>query len=178
MSLSENLREQVRQRAGCACEFCGVSEIDVGGLLTVDHFQPRSKGGLDVLENLVYSCIRCNQHKQDYWTETDNASRLWNPRKELFSTHFVETDNGQLVALTQTGEFTLRRLRLNREPLVAQRLRRRQQIESARLLERTQDLLGLLVELNRQLANVSLEQQELLRVQRDLIKALLRKRNS
>jgi hypothetical protein len=26
MSLSSELREQVRQRARCACEFCGVSE--------------------------------------------------------------------------------------------------------------------------------------------------------
>jgi hypothetical protein len=39
----------------------------VGGLLTIDHFQPRSKGGTDALENLIYACINCNQHKQDYW---------------------------------------------------------------------------------------------------------------
>jgi hypothetical protein len=47
MSLSAELREQLRERAGFACEFCGVSETDVGGLLTADHFRPRSKGGSD-----------------------------------------------------------------------------------------------------------------------------------
>jgi hypothetical protein len=45
-------------------------------------------------------------------------------------------------------------------------------------LARTQDLVSLLVDLNRQLARVSLEQQELLRVQRDLIQVLLKKQDS
>ena len=53
MSLSATIREQVRRRSGCACEFCGVEETDVGGLLTIDHFKPRSKDGLDDLENLI-----------------------------------------------------------------------------------------------------------------------------
>lgn len=53
MSLTASIREQVRQRAQCACEFCGVNEIDVGGMLTIDHFQPRTKAGSDTLENLV-----------------------------------------------------------------------------------------------------------------------------
>jgi 5-methylcytosine-specific restriction endonuclease McrA len=67
MSISSEIREQVRRRANFACEFCGASETDVGGQLTIDHFQPKSKGGNDSLENLLYSCIRCNQYKQDYW---------------------------------------------------------------------------------------------------------------
>jgi 5-methylcytosine-specific restriction endonuclease McrA len=50
MSLTASIREQVRQRAQCACEFCGVTEIDVGGMLTIDHFQPRTKAGSDTLE--------------------------------------------------------------------------------------------------------------------------------
>jgi hypothetical protein len=43
MSLTASIREQVRQRAQCACEFCGITEIDAGGMLTIDHFQPRTK---------------------------------------------------------------------------------------------------------------------------------------
>jgi hypothetical protein len=175
MSLSASLREQVRQRAECACEFCSISEIDVGGLLTVDHFHPQSKGGSDALENLIYACINCNQYKQDYWPQNDDALRLWNPREALFLEHFVEAENGRLVALTVTGDFTLRRLRLNREQLIAYRLRRRERLEATRLLERSQELLAVLVELNRQLSGMSLEQQELLQVQRGLIKALLKR---
>ncbi len=112
MSLSADLCEQVRQRADCACEFCGVSEIDVGGLLTIDHFHPRSKGGAETLENLIYACIHCNQYKQDYWPRDDLAPRLWNPRESFGSRPFVESEDGRLIALTIVGEFTIRRLRL------------------------------------------------------------------
>lgn len=44
MTLSETLWQQVRQRAEGACEYCGVTETDSGGPLTVDHFQPQARG--------------------------------------------------------------------------------------------------------------------------------------
>ena len=47
---SDEIRQQVRQRADFTCEFCGISETDTGGELTVDHFQPFGKGGNDGLE--------------------------------------------------------------------------------------------------------------------------------
>ena len=99
MRLTASIREQVRQHAQCACEFCGVTEIDVGGMLTIDHFQPRTKAGSDTLENLIYACIACNQYKQDYWPRTEIAPILWNPRQESASQHFVEQEDGQLTAL-------------------------------------------------------------------------------
>jgi 5-methylcytosine-specific restriction endonuclease McrA len=57
--------EQVRQRAALSCEFCGVTEADTGGRLTVDHFQPTAKRGTDDPDNLIYCCFRCNQYKHD-----------------------------------------------------------------------------------------------------------------
>lgn len=66
MSIPEAVRLQVRQRANFACEFCGVTETDTGGELTVDHFCPQTKGGTDDPDNLLYSCHRCNQYKADY----------------------------------------------------------------------------------------------------------------
>jgi hypothetical protein len=53
MTVSNEMREQVRQRANFACEFCGVTETDTGGELTIDHFQPVRKGGDDSFENLL-----------------------------------------------------------------------------------------------------------------------------
>jgi len=47
MITNKALRAQIRQRAAFACEYCGVIETDTGGLLTIDHFQPSSKGGND-----------------------------------------------------------------------------------------------------------------------------------
>ncbi len=92
MSLSSQLREQVRQRAYCSCEFCGVLESDVGGLLTIDHFRPQSRGGADDLDNLVYACASCNQYKQGYWSDDSSASRLWNPRVDETTDHFIELE--------------------------------------------------------------------------------------
>ena len=107
MTVTAEIREQVRQRANFACEFCGVTETDVGGELTVDHFQPTAKGGNDSPENLFYCCARCNQYKGDYWPTHPGDLSLWNPRREPAAQHFIELDNGTLDDLTATGAFTL-----------------------------------------------------------------------
>jgi hypothetical protein len=82
MSINPMAREQVRRRAQLACEFCGIAEADVGSQLTIDHFQPRVKGGDDSLDNLIYCCAACNQYKRDYWPSCPDAQSLWNPRNE------------------------------------------------------------------------------------------------
>lgn len=140
MSLRAEDRALVRRRAEYACEFCGVHETDAGGELTIDHYQPKTKGGGDDLENLLYCCIRCNQHKQDYWPASSESPSLWNPRREAAGEHFLALDDGTLRPLTPTGNFTLNRLRLNRSPLVALRLRRRHDEQREQLLRRYQDL--------------------------------------
>ena len=171
--ISPDIREQVRQRANFACEFCGVSETDAGGQLTIDHFQPKSKGGDDSLDNLVYCCARCNQYKLDYWPEDPDDLPLWNPRHEPATEHFLELDDGTLLPLTETGGFTIRRLRLNRAPLVAYRLRKRREAEVARLLDRYRSLVQIVEQLMAQQVALMEEQQRLLEEQRRLLRLLL-----
>jgi 5-methylcytosine-specific restriction endonuclease McrA len=65
MTISDEIRNRVRQRADFVCEYCGVTETDTGGILTIDHFQPKSRGGSDDPDNLIYCCNRCNQYKLD-----------------------------------------------------------------------------------------------------------------
>jgi hypothetical protein len=173
MSLPEAIREQVRSRAICACEFCGVTEADTGGLLTMDHFRPSTQGGSDALDNLLYCCPRCNQYKADYWPADPAQPPLWNPRQTPASAHFIELDDGQLHSLSAVGAFTLRRLRLNRPPLVALRRRKRLQADEARLLARYRDLAEVLEHLNRQQAALLEEQHQLLEEQRALLRRLL-----
>ncbi len=177
MSLAASIREQVRQRAQCACEFCGITEIDTGGMLTIDHFQPRTKAGSDELENLIYACITCNQYKQDYWTRIETAPILWNPRQESASQHFVEQEDGQLTALTPTGIFTIKRLRLNRSQLIVARQRRQQRLQVERLLQRYQELTTLQAQINAQLTDLAMEQQVLLKEQRKWLRTLLNRIN-
>jgi len=167
------VREQVRQRANFACEFCGISETDTGGQLTIDHFQPKKKGGDDSLDNLLYCCVRCNQYKLDYWPTYPDDPSLWNPRREPASQHFLELDDGTLYPLTATGAFTLRRLRLNRPPLVAHRLRKRQQAEATHMLIRYGDLVRVIEQLLIQQSALVEEQRRLLEEQRRLLHLLL-----
>ncbi len=176
MSIDRQIRELVRQRAGFACEFCGITETDAGGELTIDHYHPSAKGGSDGPSNLVYCCSRCNLYKLDYYPSGPNDLSLWNPRLESFSDHFIELDNGMLHALTLVGEFTLIQVRLNRPPLVKYRQQKRQNQENLRNLERYKELVLLLEHLNNQLAELTQEQQRLLEEQQRLLKHFLDKK--
>jgi 5-methylcytosine-specific restriction endonuclease McrA len=46
------------QRDGEFCHYCGAR-----GVLVIDHFRPRSRGGTNRLDNLRLSCPRCNVAK-------------------------------------------------------------------------------------------------------------------
>src|SRR5262249_1807023 len=141
MTLPPERMEQVRQRAKCACEYCGVTEIDSADPLTVDHHQPRSQGGTDEPDNLLYCCYRCNLYKADYWPAQAGAPVLWNPRQEVMENHLLILADGKLHPISETGRFTLQRLRLNRPALIEYRLRSRIQREEAAVLQQYRDLL-------------------------------------
>lgn len=55
-----NNRELFR-RDHHTCLYCGRTMKPI--LLTRDHVQPLSKGGLDIWSNVVTACRRCNTHK-------------------------------------------------------------------------------------------------------------------
>ena len=148
-------------------------EQDSGGLLTIDHYHPTSKEGSDDLENLVYTCSRCNLYKQNYWPEKSDDLPLWNPRQKPRAAHFLQLDDGLLVALTKIGEFTIKRLRLNRPPLVNYRQHRRKELEVLRQLTQYRDLVDLLWRLNEQYSLLVEEQQKLLQEQQQLLRRLL-----
>ena len=118
----------VRERYHRCCGFCGVGEDDAGGELTVDHFVPLLAGGGDDDENLVYACFRCNLFKADFFpSDADRLSGnvLLHPLRDDCPLHLrLDEETGRLEALTETGRFHLRLLRLNRQALVSLRLRK------------------------------------------------------
>lgn len=65
----------VKRRDG-VCAYCG------GAPETVDHVQPRSRGGASTWQNLVAACIPCNHRKADR-TPTEADMPL------LYATPFV-----------------------------------------------------------------------------------------
>lgn len=118
----------MRERFSFSCGYCGVSETEVGGELTVDHFNPISAGGNDDDSNLIYACVRCNQYKgalQPEYTNRDLQQRLLHPLIDDLSVHLrVHSDLYLLEAITEAGKFQIRALQLNRPQLIALREKR------------------------------------------------------
>ena len=175
MNLNDRVKQIVRKRADFACEYCGVTEQNAGGELTVDHFLPQSKGGGDELENLVYCCSRCNLYKSDFWIEPPNEPSLWNPRVEPAENHFWQADDGHLYALTAKGELSIRILNLNRPQLVAYRRQQFLQTEERQMLEESETTVEVLFRLGEEQREIIRTQQILLEEQRQLLKLLLKK---
>lgn len=72
-----------------------------------------------------------------------------------------------------TGTFIVKRLRLNRPPLVANRLKKIRKIEERRLLKKYENLAYLLEQMLSQQTELIEEQQKLLREQYKLLNLLL-----
>lgn len=121
--MRRSLRQTVSHRYEFRCGYCGVHENDIGSELTVDHFQPRTYGGDDDLDNLVYCCHPCNEFKGDYW-QTEPDLRLLHPLLDDMSEHIREHEDGTLIALTERGANHIQTLHLNRPRLIAHRLER------------------------------------------------------
>ena len=57
------LRFQIFQRDSFTCQYCGRKAPEV--ILEIDHRFPKSKGGLDNINNYITSCRECNLGKGD-----------------------------------------------------------------------------------------------------------------
>ncbi|MFS8067844.1 MAG: HNH endonuclease [Byssovorax sp.] len=127
-------RERARERFSSRCGYCGVHEDGVGATLTIDHHRPRSHGGTEESENIVYACPRCNEHKGAYWHDADPPHiRLLDPGRDDLTLHLRGSADGRLAGVTPEGAFFIEKLRLNRAPLIAHRVRA--QVSAARAAE-------------------------------------------
>jgi 5-methylcytosine-specific restriction endonuclease McrA len=90
--IGQQLRREIRARAGGRCEYCLMLESLLLAGCEVDHIVSRKHGGITELSNLALSCARCNRAKG-----TDVGSihpgdgafiRLFNPRLDRWDEHF------------------------------------------------------------------------------------------
>ncbi|HEY9791327.1 MAG TPA: HNH endonuclease [Candidatus Obscuribacterales bacterium] len=70
-------RRNVLHRDNYTCQYCGERRHD----LTIDHIQPRSRGGIDTWENVVAACLKCNVKKGDRTPKEANMHLLTTPRR-------------------------------------------------------------------------------------------------
>ena len=95
-----------RRMYGYHCGCCGVHEEEAGGLLETEHFQPRSLGIRDDLDNLVYCCPTCHHLKVGFWpqaTPYTTVHRILHHRLDNLIEHLHEEEDGRVVALTETA---------------------------------------------------------------------------
>ncbi len=90
---------------------------------SVEHLEPRSRGGEAILENLAYACQGCNNHKYTKTTGYDLASGLVVPlfhqRRQQWREHFTWNEDCSLIlGLTAIGRATVETLHLNRPGVV------------------------------------------------------------
>jgi len=105
LSAADEFRLSIR--ANYRCEYCR-KELQ-GNNYEVDHIVPVSLGGSDNLENLAFSCARCNRNKGARVIFIDpisrQAHRLFNPRTQRWDVHFKSVGD-EVIGKTRIGSAT------------------------------------------------------------------------
>jgi hypothetical protein len=115
-------RRLVRNRAGNACEYCGLHQVHSPlASLQIEHIVPRKHGGGNDNENLAMACVDCNLAKGTNIAGIDRVTgqttELFHPRRRRWSDHF-EWHGAHLVGKTAAGRTTIEVLRINSEEQV------------------------------------------------------------
>src|SRR5260370_22858456 len=122
MARAEGYRQLVEARAGGTCEYCRLLQAATGVTFHIEHFVPRSSGGLTIMSTLVLSCPGCNLAKADRTTGQDQGGHvqsLFNPRAYKpwllgWHLHFeFHRQSGIIAPRTSIGDATVRTLRMN-----------------------------------------------------------------
>lgn len=117
--LPHDLRNLVKSRARYTCEYCLAIAAYAFHPFPIDHIVPLAKGGKDEPENLAYACQFCNIRKYDKIQDIDpltgRVNRLFNPRLDSWSDHFVWSKNDTvIVGISPIGRATVASLDMNR----------------------------------------------------------------
>lgn len=111
------LRRQITAAADGCCEYCRVPESVAFASYHIDHIISEKQGGKTEFANLALACRLCNLSKGSsiaaYQEFRDALIRLFNPRRDRWSAHFLLRPSGVIVARTEIGQGTIRVLNLN-----------------------------------------------------------------
>jgi len=123
--VSAELRRLIVRRAGNCCEYCLLSQNDVGFSFHFEHIVSIKHDGKTESDNLCLSCPTCNRYKGTDIAATDpqtgEATFLFNPRLQHWSDHF-RLSGAVIETLTAQGRVTVFLLRLNNTERILERL--------------------------------------------------------
>jgi hypothetical protein len=122
--IGQQLRREVRARAGNQCEYCLIDETLLVWGCEVDHIISRKHGGATESSNLALSCARCNRAKGtdigSVHPESEELVRLFDPRRDRWAEHF-RLDGARIVGLTLIGQVTAALLQFNQDERLFER---------------------------------------------------------
>ena len=81
-------RRSIKEHFDYTCIYCGKS-YDLSQL-SIDHVQPKSKGGKDIASNAVCACTKCNQEKgSTHWLSWMRAAYGVNRLREKLIMEYI-----------------------------------------------------------------------------------------
>jgi hypothetical protein len=115
-SLPADVRQAVAERAGYACEYCGIPEVLTYFGCQIDHIIAQKHGGGSEIENLCYACVFCDRAKGSDIGSIDPTTlrfvRFFNPRVDRWADHFRKT-GARIEPVSDIGAVTARILKFN-----------------------------------------------------------------
>lgn len=114
--MDAELREVVRGRAFDRCEYCHLPHQSQRMPFHVEHIIAKQHGGSDDLDNLAWSCDRCNAYKGPNLSSIDphtgDIVPLFHPRRNNWQDHFAVED-ARIEGVSPTGRATVHILQMN-----------------------------------------------------------------
>jgi len=114
--MEAELRNFVRARAVDRSEYCRLPRKAQLMPFHVEHIVAKQHGGGDDVENLAWSCDRCNAYKGPNLSsidpDTGTIVPLYHPRTDVWKHHFNVQD-AKIEGISSTGRATIRLLQMN-----------------------------------------------------------------
>jgi HNH endonuclease len=117
--ISVAIQQAIFELSGGYCEYCRLPSNFSTDFFHFEHIIPLVLNGQTELENLARSCGICNSNKRDkiehFDPLTQQKSRLFHPRKDIWTEHFQwSADDLHVVGTSPIGRATVDLLKLNR----------------------------------------------------------------
>ncbi len=114
--VSNALRRAVVERSQGCCEYCGMPDNVLRLPHEPDHIIATQHGGQTTIDNLAYTCFRCNRCKGPNLSSIDPLSGamrpLYHPRLDNWHQHF-RWEDAVIMPLTGIGRATALLLQFN-----------------------------------------------------------------
>ena len=99
------LIQEVRDRARETCEYCLLPQSSQEATFHIDHIVPRREGGETDVANLALACVTWSLRKGARMfaidPQTQATVRLFHPRDETWSEHFLLNEEFEFEGLSQ-----------------------------------------------------------------------------